>query len=72
MEKNSNYFKKNKDKIIKHFTVIGLNPTQALNRYTEQSEDEVSHNKFIYNIDIIIKNMTTDENEITVNELEKW
>ena len=59
--------KEQKNKIIKSFSVVGLNEEQ-LHYY---SEDDKSKNLYIQNIDILVKKLFTTKNVITRGE-EKW
>ena len=58
-----------KNKIIKSFSVIGLNPEQ-LNKFN----DEEKSNIYIQNMDVLVKNIPTIKNILTfgADKLEKW
>ena len=60
-----------KNKIIKSFCVVGLIP-QQLHDYDEDNE-ELKSFKYIQNIDILVKKITTNENVLNRDEKdEKW
>ena len=61
-----------KNKIIKSFFVVGLNPAK-LNNYNEENDEEKAP-KYIENIDILIKKISTKENTFNRDNKfeEKW